>query len=314
MSIKYAILGILSYQAYSGYDIKKVMQDSSFMHWSGNNNQIYKALLELLEEGYVTSETKHQDSLPSKKIYSITEDGLVELKKWVCSEPDLPDIKKTFLVQLAWADQLNKDELKLLLFQYENELRNQITLRKANRERGYFFPARSKREEALWNLIFDNALDTYESELNWINKVREVIDLEASDTVTTAHTEDDNEQGTDEFHYDVSIKDDKRFIIITSKIKEEQNVLDMVASCMDEKTNLVIITDQLLPEEFFDLKSGMAAGMLQKITNYHVRVAIVLTQQMRKPKDLKLLKSIENTNVKIFNYQEEAGQWLIHFS
>ncbi len=49
MTINFAVLGILSYQPMSGYDLKKIMQDSVYMHWSGNNNQIYKALLELLE-------------------------------------------------------------------------------------------------------------------------------------------------------------------------------------------------------------------------------------------------------------------------
>ena len=43
MSIHHAILGLLSWKPHTGYDLKKVFEDSAFMHWSGNNNQIYRA-------------------------------------------------------------------------------------------------------------------------------------------------------------------------------------------------------------------------------------------------------------------------------
>ena len=119
MSIKYAILGLLSWRSSTGYELKKFFEESSTMYWSGNNNQIYKALVQLSEEGFVTNETQHQEGSPSKKIYTITDDGLSELKDWVISFPEAPEFKKSFLVQLAWADQLNSEELNMLLSNYE---------------------------------------------------------------------------------------------------------------------------------------------------------------------------------------------------
>ncbi|MNE74001.1 Transcriptional regulator PadR-like family protein [compost metagenome] len=61
------------------------------MYWSGNNNQSYKALIELLNEGYVTNEVQHQENLPSKKIYTITAAGQQELRRWVLSYPERPE-------------------------------------------------------------------------------------------------------------------------------------------------------------------------------------------------------------------------------
>jgi len=75
MSIQYAILGLLGCGSFSGYDLKKIIQESPFLPWSGNNNQIYKALTELVEEGYAVSETVHREGAPSKKMYSITVRG-----------------------------------------------------------------------------------------------------------------------------------------------------------------------------------------------------------------------------------------------
>ncbi len=66
MTIDYAILGLLSWKPLSGYDLKKLFSDSSILYWSGNNNQIYKALIQLHQDGLVSQETQLQESLPAK--------------------------------------------------------------------------------------------------------------------------------------------------------------------------------------------------------------------------------------------------------
>ena len=172
MSINHAILGILSFKSVTGYDLKKIIQDSPFMYWSGNNNQIYKSLVELHERGYVTIEICHQESSPSKKIYTITQEGLSELKRWVSSTPESPEFKKRFLIQLAWSDQLNTDELNSLLSEYENEIQMQIILQEEKKRRKAFTPARTARETFLWEMIFENIISYYKNELDWIQRIR----------------------------------------------------------------------------------------------------------------------------------------------
>ena len=44
MTLEYAILGLLSWKPFSGYDLKKIFSDSPIYYWSGNNNQIYRTL------------------------------------------------------------------------------------------------------------------------------------------------------------------------------------------------------------------------------------------------------------------------------
>ena len=58
MSIKLAILGMLSWKSSTGYELKKIFEDSSFMYWSGNNNQIYKALLNVKRQILANSNVK----------------------------------------------------------------------------------------------------------------------------------------------------------------------------------------------------------------------------------------------------------------
>jgi len=172
VSIKFAILGILSWKASTGYELKKFFEESSILYWSGNNNQIYKALSQMLDEKLVRSEVVHQDNSPSKKVYTITDEGLKELKEWILSAPEVPEFKKPFLVQLAWSDMLSDQELNELLTKYENELKTQLIMEQEKIRRGINSPDRSPREKFIWEMISKNIISTYNNELDWVRETR----------------------------------------------------------------------------------------------------------------------------------------------
>jgi PadR family transcriptional regulator, regulatory protein AphA len=176
MDIKYAILGFLSWKPFTGYELKKLIVDSVGFYWSGNNNQIYTSLVQLHKEGLVTAEVQQQERYPSRKIYSITGEGLAELKKWVGASPELPQTRKSFLVQLAWADQLNAAELDDLLGKYENEINMQMLVLLEQIRRGNNInPGRTRREKYIWNMISENYICSYQTELAWVRQIRKEI-------------------------------------------------------------------------------------------------------------------------------------------
>lgn len=176
MAIKYAILGMLSWQPRSGYDIKKFFSDSTIFYWSGNNNQIYNTLLQLLKEGLVSNELYHQENLPNKKVYSISEKGLEELKKWVAARPDPPELRNKFLIQLAWAEQLSDQEVMMLLESYEEEVQAQLLMHREKLRRGLETPKRIPRESYLWNKIAENISAAYENEVRWARQTRHELE------------------------------------------------------------------------------------------------------------------------------------------
>ena len=172
MTIKYAILGFLSWRPLTGYDLKKLFSVAMFIYWSGNNNQIYRTLLELNKQGWVTSQVEHQEVGPSRKVYTITETGLSELRQWLATSPELPQLRNSFLIQLAWADQLEPDELDALLDKYEHNVQMQSLMYQEEKRRNRINPARTERESYLWGMISDNQISFYENELNWVRKLR----------------------------------------------------------------------------------------------------------------------------------------------
>lgn len=305
MSINHAILGILSCKPVTGYDLKKIIQDSPFMPWSGNNNQIYKALVEILDEGFVTHEVRHQESSPSKKIYTITEDGLAELRDWVLSSTEPPEFRKTFLIQLAWADQLNAGELDTLLAGYENELKTQILMQKEKQRRGLFSPARSAREVYLWDMVYENIISSYENELNWLKRLRAEI--------YSAPGEE-----TNRMNYKVIEKNTKKYVKCVSAekpINTEQDALDLVAACGEHDTNLLMIHAEALSDEFFKLRTGLAGMVLQKFINYRVRTAVVLQGEIKFAGKFKefIAEANKGKDFRVFNNAAEAENWLINF-
>jgi len=83
---KYALLGILSMCPGSGYDIKKFMEESTSNFWNESYGQIYPILKHLVEEGLATSHTEKQEGKPERYVYTLTEKGLEELRRWL-TEP-----------------------------------------------------------------------------------------------------------------------------------------------------------------------------------------------------------------------------------
>ncbi len=167
------ILGFLSWRPQTGYDLKKLIAESEILPWSGNNNQIYKTLLELHRAGLVTVEVEQQEALPARKVYSITPVGQTELRQWVRSEPEAPGFRNGFLIQLLWADQLSAAELTDLLDRYEREVNLEVVRVQEILRRRRGSPDRTSRETYLWSMLHENRIRGYQAELDWLRDLRE---------------------------------------------------------------------------------------------------------------------------------------------
>lgn len=175
-TIHYAILGLLSEKPMTGYDLKKKMQDSLYMYWSGNNNQIYKALLQLGNKDYLKSKIQHQDGAPSKKICYITDKGRAKLQEWINSTyPEAPEFRKPFLIQMAFTGKLEPAKVEELLLKYKDELNLQLIMQQEKQRRVKNIKNNSKQEKFMENMIFENIFKFYKSELEWAQTVLEGV-------------------------------------------------------------------------------------------------------------------------------------------
>jgi len=58
-------------------------------------------------------------------------------------------------------------------------------------------------------------------------------------------------------------------------INNPQDMLDIMADIGYEGSNNILIHKQVLHKDFFDLNSGLAGEILQKFSNYRMKLAIV---------------------------------------
>jgi DNA-binding PadR family transcriptional regulator len=175
MDLRTTLLGLLGWKPASGYDLKRIISISEVFYWSGNNNQIYKSLLELQREGLVTYQVQLQESLPAKKIYSITEPGLSALHQSLVEEPQLPELHKSFLIQLAWAEILSDEEILILLEKYAGEIDSRLQMLQEQATRPNGNPDRSRREQYLWKRIAENLIAAYQTELDWARQTQQEL-------------------------------------------------------------------------------------------------------------------------------------------
>jgi PadR family transcriptional regulator, regulatory protein AphA len=109
MSLTHAILGFLTWQPMTGYDLKNACFDHSVKHfWPADQAQIYRTLDKLAEQSMIRAELEVQTDRPNRKVYYLTESGRAELLRWLGLPQGLQDRREALLVQLFFADLLER--------------------------------------------------------------------------------------------------------------------------------------------------------------------------------------------------------------
>lgn len=320
MSINYAILGILSYKPMTGYDLKKIIQDSTFMYWSGNNNQIYKALSELHNKGMVTNVVEHQEGLPAKKIYRITSEGLAALKEWVLSPIEPTEIKKPFIIRLAWSMQLNSKELNALIDEYYNQVKMQLIMEQRYRQDSNFSPNRTELETTLWSFIKDNIIRTYENELVWIEELRKAISNipNENDVTENENIKANISEGKSDGILEYMVVNNKDITYVhfkdtKNKLKTERNVYDVITALVENNTQFVLLDSEALPKDFFDPKNELLVFMLQKFSMFNIKAAVIMRDNNSLSSEFRdaIVESAEQGVLRLFTDVSDAEKWFL---
>lgn len=174
MSLKYAILGFLSFTPLSGYDLKKAFDNSVRHFWPANQSQIYRTLAELDSEGLVEKEIVPRPDRLDLKIYSITAAGKAELHRWLAAPLPEADQREAFLIQVYFGGQLGDPELLDLLAkkqaELEGNLHTYLEIYQAYRSQPPDFPDR--RAFLLSMLTLEYGLISNQAAIRWLENAR----------------------------------------------------------------------------------------------------------------------------------------------
>ena len=115
--------------------------------------------------------------------------------------------------------------------------------------------------------------------------------------------------------YQVIAKKGQQYLWLAGEgtlIESEQDALDLVAACMQENTNLLMISAGRLSENFGRLATGVAGAAAQKWSQYHIKTALVMDSQDAKGKFKEfLLETNRGGALRSYSTAEEAEGWLL---
>ncbi|MEV1004925.1 PadR family transcriptional regulator [Nonomuraea sp. NPDC050202] len=83
MSLRHALLAVLTAKPMTGYDLVKYFDGSVAFLWSAPHSQIYPELRRMERAGLVDAQVVPRGDKAEKRIYSISEAGVEELQTWL---------------------------------------------------------------------------------------------------------------------------------------------------------------------------------------------------------------------------------------
>lgn len=171
--IDMVILGLLSHDDLTGYDIKKQIDGSIRFFWKGSFGSIYPALSELEKQGSVRRLKSNDGGGREKIIYSITSQGKEILKAWVRDEKASNDLKYETLMKLFFGGVESKETSLRNIEVFEEQIKADLKVLqvyKANIEK-----APHEEDHVYFYLTILFGIETYEAYLKWCNKARKVL-------------------------------------------------------------------------------------------------------------------------------------------
>lgn len=99
----------------------------------------------------------------------------------------------------------------------------------------------------------------------------------------------------------------------TRLITSPNEVTELINTCFEEGAHALLLYSNNLTEHFFDLSSGEAGPILQKLRQYRIKLAVVMLPNGPQPSTMfrELLKE-ENKghDFRTFDNQDAAEAWL----
>lgn len=126
MALSHTILAALNTGAQSGYDLLKGFSSGSGCFWQATQQQIYRELGKLEEQGLIVPEVVPQEGRPDKKLYTITAEGQTILREWIAQPSKPTPIREELMVKVLAAHLVEPDvvldELKRRQQQHQEQL------------------------------------------------------------------------------------------------------------------------------------------------------------------------------------------------
>jgi PadR family transcriptional regulator AphA len=104
VSLRHALLGVIKDTPLTGYDLVRHFQGTVGFLWSAPQSQIYPELRRMESEGLIQAKIAPRGKKAQKRIYSITPEGMAELRRWATDFMPMPAQRDPIVLKAAFFD------------------------------------------------------------------------------------------------------------------------------------------------------------------------------------------------------------------
>lgn len=119
--MEFVILGLLNHEALTGYEIKKRIDTTMNLFWSGSYGSIYPTLQRLTQNESISCEEITQTGR-DKKIYSITKCGKERLQQWLRDPMVKDELKYETLLKFFFGSEVREEEILKLIMAFKDNM------------------------------------------------------------------------------------------------------------------------------------------------------------------------------------------------
>jgi DNA-binding PadR family transcriptional regulator len=137
--LRHALLGVIKDTPLTGYDLVRHFQGTVGYLWSAPQSQIYPELRRMEAEGLVEAKIAPRGRRAQKRIYSVTDAGMAELRRWATDFMPLPAQRDPIMLKAAFFDlapvESVREQLRAHIAQFQWRLEQWQSREDAIRER-----------------------------------------------------------------------------------------------------------------------------------------------------------------------------------
>lgn len=168
------ILGLLSHEELTGYDIKKRIDSHIKYFWKGSFGSIYPALSAMESAGLVKRAKNGDSSGRREKIkYAITDIGRDFLQEWLEDTRCTNDLKYETILKLYFGANAATEISIKIINQFEYEIEGELRILKLFRKN--LETALEERAHVYFYITVCFGIETYEAYLRWCRLAREML-------------------------------------------------------------------------------------------------------------------------------------------
>jgi PadR family transcriptional regulator, regulatory protein AphA len=127
MSLRSALLGLLTAEPMSGYELDRILDETFGYVWTAPHSQIYPTLRQMESDGLIEADVQHTGGR-ERRVYRVLEKGFDELRRWAAEPVSYTGERDTAHLKASMMHLLSLDECEAIFRAHLNYYRQRLLI------------------------------------------------------------------------------------------------------------------------------------------------------------------------------------------